>query len=387
LADNLRHYGVYILHGEDDDNVPARQAQTMAKTLDGTHRDWLLHLEPGKRHWWSNAWDDGGATCMDWPPMYDFFARHAIPPTTAVRDVRFVTANPGVSSCCHWLAIEGQQRHHRLSRANVHTWPNRRRFEGTTENVTLLRLDVGHLMSPGPVSVVLDGQALEEIAYPKDAEALWLERFEDHWHVVAPPPKSQKGPHRYGAVKDELSHRFLFVYGTGGTEQEKRETLAKAQLDAETYWYRGNGGVEFLADTQFDAAQYPERTVVLFGNADTNSQWSHLLPQSPVQVHRGRIEVGSQKLEGSGLAALFVQPRRDTDNASVIAVAATGPTGMRLLAQQSLFVPFVRFPDCLILSADQIAEGRATVRLAGYFGPDWSMKKGEFVRSDGVDND
>ena len=105
LAANLKQHGVYILHGADDDNVPASQAQRMAEVLGGFHHDWVYHEEPGKGHWWGNEYNDGGSACVDWPFMFDLFARHALPPSTSVRNVEFVTANPGVSSQCHWLGI------------------------------------------------------------------------------------------------------------------------------------------------------------------------------------------------------------------------------------------------------------------------------------------
>ncbi len=120
LAENLKHHGIYVLHGADDNNVPAGQAEQMAELLGESHRDWSIHQEPGKGHWWSNEWDDGGATCMDWPEMYDMFGKHALPPSESVRTVEFATANPGVSSRCHWLAIEGQIRHHEVSREDSH---------------------------------------------------------------------------------------------------------------------------------------------------------------------------------------------------------------------------------------------------------------------------
>jgi hypothetical protein len=220
LAANLKHSGVYILHGADDDNVPASQAQRMAEVLGEFHHDWVYHEEPGQGHWWGNEYNDGGSACVDWPFMFDLFARHALPPSSSVRDVEFVTANPGVSSQCHWLAIEGQIKHLDLSKAHIHTWPGKRLFQGTTENVAILRLDVTHLRSAEPITVTLDDQTLSDIPYPEAAGSLWLEREKGQWRSTAKPSLEHKGPHRYGSIKDELKHRFLFVYGTRGTAPE-----------------------------------------------------------------------------------------------------------------------------------------------------------------------
>src|SRR5690606_27879459 len=74
LSSKLARLGVYILQGADDDNVRASQSQLMAKTLAKFHHDWFYHEEPGRKHWWSNEYDDGGAACVDWPEMYEAFA-------------------------------------------------------------------------------------------------------------------------------------------------------------------------------------------------------------------------------------------------------------------------------------------------------------------------
>ena len=382
LAHNLKHSGVYILHGGDDNNVPASQAQRMAKVLDEFHHDWVYHEEPGQGHWWGNEYNDGGSACVDWPFMFDLFARHALPPAAAVRDVNFVTANPGVSSQCHWLAIEGQLRHLDLSKAHVHTWPGKRLFQGTTENVAVLRLDVGHLRTKEPITVTLDDQTLSDIPYPEQAGALWLQREAGQWRCIDKPSLQHKGPHRYGSIKDELQHRFLFVYGTRGSDEENAWAFGKARYDAETYWYRGNGGVEIVKDTDFDPAHYPDRTVVLYGNAETNAAWSALLSESPVQVRSGQVRVGERSIEGDDLSAIFVRPRADSDVASVVVVSGTGPAGLRSSYFVSFFTPFVRYPDCQIARVDSENATHSENVAVGFFGLDWSVESGEFAFAD-----
>lgn len=379
LKVNLKQHGIYVLHGSDDRSVPASQARQMAELLEEMHHDWFYHEEPGKGHWWSNELKDGGATCMDWPDMYDAFARHALPPRQSVRSVEFATANPGVSSRCHWLGIEAQQTHHQVSSAKLTTWPNKRQFQGTTNNVAVLSLDVSHLLGDGPIAIDLDGQTLEPISPAGDTRRLWFERIQDMWQRTEEPSKKMKGPHRYGSIKNELNHRFLFVYGTQGSAAENALIYAKARLDAESLWYRGNGGVDVVADREFSASDYPDRTVLVYGNADTNAAWADLLEDSPVQVGNGTLRVGDNTHQGSDLACLFVRPRNDSDMASVIGVTATGQQGLRMLGKQSLFQPFVRYPDCVVLRAPAENEERASVEQAGYFGLDWSVENGEFL--------
>lgn len=380
LKDNLKQMGVYILHGAIDDNVPASQAKRMAEALDEFHHDWDMHLEPGKKHWWSNEFSDGGAACVDWPDMFDLFARHALPPTQAVRHVEFVTANPGASSRCHWLSVEAQQRHQQLSKVDVRVWPNKMAFRGATTNVAVLRLDVGHLRSRDPITIELDGDTLEDVAYP-EANTLWLSRETGEWGVSERPSHARKGSHRYGAIKNELRNRFLFVYGTRGDDEENAAIYAKARLDAESFWYRGNGSVDVVRDVDFVAADYPDRTVVVYGSANNNAAWRGLLGDSPVQVRNGKVTIGRRAFHGDGLSAYFIQPRRDSEIASVIVVGASGVVGMRATSSVSFFIPFTRYPDCSVMRAST-DDGQTSVLAAGYFGPNWSMEGAEFAYTD-----
>ena len=134
-----------------------------------------------------------------------------------------------------------------------------------------------------------------------------------------------------------------------------------------------------IEDTAFEPAHYADRTVVLYGNAQTNAAWPGLLAKSPVQVRRGCVQVGRRSFEGDDLSAIFVQPRPDSDVASVVVISGSGPVGMRSTYPVSLFTSFVRYPDCMIARVNP-DESQGTENLAvGFFGADWSVKNGEFA--------
>ena len=52
-----------------------------------------------------------------------------------------------------------------------------------------------------------------------------------------------------------------------------------------------------------------DRSVILYGHADSNAAWDALLHDSPVQVHRGNVKVDKREFKGDSLACLFVRPR------------------------------------------------------------------------------
>ncbi len=78
--ETLRGRGVYILHGDADDNVPVREARAARDELSRLGIAFEYHEQPGAGHWWgSDALPQpNGAACVDWPPMFDLFRRSAL---------------------------------------------------------------------------------------------------------------------------------------------------------------------------------------------------------------------------------------------------------------------------------------------------------------------
>jgi pimeloyl-ACP methyl ester carboxylesterase len=372
LARNYLQEGIYILHGDKDDKVLVAQARTMRQLLGGFHPDFAYHEEPGAGHWWGNA-------CVDWPPLFEFLERRKLPSREQVRQVEFATASPGVSAWSHWAGIEAQTQALKVSSVQLRYNPDRRLFTGTTTNVARLAIDLGHVPPGKPVEVELDGQKLAAIAWPDTDKRIWLTRDIGRWSVSARPPPALKGPDRYGPFKEAFRNRVLFVYGTQGTPEENAWAFAKARLDAETFWYRGNASVDVVADMAFAAAADPERNIILYGNADTNAAWKTLLAESPVQVRRGQVRLGERAEAGNDLAVVFLRPRPGSARAAVGIVSGTGVVGMRLTDRLPYFLSGVGFPDCLVLGPETLARGVAGVRAAGFFGLDWSVSRGEIV--------
>ncbi|MHB1461739.1 MAG: carboxylesterase family protein [Armatimonadota bacterium] len=370
LAGNYTQQGIYALHGDADDNVPVTEMRGMVQKLSTFHKDFAWHEVAGAGHWY-----DG---CVDWAPMFDLFTRHRIPTDAEVRQVDFVTANPGVSAKCHWATIEAQLHPLALNTISLRCDPGQSRFTGTTANVARLALDVSHLKSHTPVSVELDGQKLTDIPTPA-SKTIYLSRSGDKWSVTPASAASVKGPRRSGPFKRVLNNRLIFVYGTKGTPEQNEWSLAKARYDAETLWYRGNGAVDIVADTKFRLTAERDRNVMLYGNSETNSAWSALLPACPVQVKNGSVIVGGRVIQGDELACMFIQPRAGSDVALVGVISGSGIAGMRLTDRISYINSGVELPDCLVLGPETLSNTSSSPRAAGFFGNDWQVSSGDFA--------
>jgi predicted esterase len=387
LVRNTGRLGIYVLHGNADDNVPVGQARQMRKVLGEFHPDFAYHEQPGAGHWWGRA-------CVDWPPLFEFLREHALPPANAVQRVEFVTASPGVSARAHWVTIEEQIRAFAPSSVHLRFDPAHFRFRGTTENVGRLTLDVsralGDRKAERTVAVELDGQTIASAAVLTSSSGerpIWLARSAGKWSALpAAAPASRKSPARQGPFKEAFRNRFLFVIGTKGTPAENAWALAKARFDAEVFWYRGNGSVDTVLDRDFlDPARanlYRDRNVIVYGHSDSNAAWPVLLGDSPVQVKRGQVRIGQRTFTDDGLACLFVRPRSGSDRNSIGVVAGSGLRGLRLTDRLPYFTSGVAYPDCVVMNEETLTAGPSGILAAGFFGGDWGVDSGEFAWKD-----
>jgi Prolyl oligopeptidase family len=379
LEHNYKQEGVYIIHGDADDNVPVTEARTMFSRLGEFHHDFDMHEQPGAGHWWGNS-DEPGAACVDWPALFDFFGRHQVPSDAQIRDIEFVTANPGISAHDHWVTIEQQLHSLVNSSVKLRVDPGKRRFAGTTSNVRTLTLSLSPLSGAEPFMVDLDGTKIEDIPWQKSGTVtLKFSEESKKWVVSELPAPTEKSPLRSGPFKQGMQHRMLFVYGTHGTPEENSWALQKARYDAETFWYRGNGSIDVIPDTEFNPKKEIDRSVVLYGTLDGNSAAPALLSSSPIQVGKSAITIkGGKSYSGDDLACLFLRPRPGSASASVVVVTGTGLKGLRLTERMPYFVSGADFPDLLVVGSDSLLKGAEGVRAAGYFGYDWSVEKGDF---------
>lgn len=370
LHRNYLHFGVYINHGDADAVVPVRHAREMRQLLAGFHPDFAYYEYPGGGHWYGNH-------SADWPPMFDFFKSHRRPGSGQVRTLEFLTASPGISSQSYWATIYQQQHPFQISGVDLQLGADSLSVRGSTRNVRVLQLDLRKAEVLFPLAITLDNS---QFKFEQSVAQIVLVRTDSAgWRIGNLPGREEKGPHRYGGFKDAFRHRMVFVYGTQGSPEENDWNFHKARFDAETFGYRGNGAIELLADRQFSPEAYPDRGVILYGNADTNGAWKLLLSESPVQVRRGELTVGDRVWTGEGWGCYFIQPRPDSNLASVGVIAGTGPTGFAAVHANSYFLAGTAYPDLTILGADALETGYEAVVGTGYFGNDWGVETGEFV--------
>jgi dienelactone hydrolase len=371
LAENYGAGGVYIHHGDSDKVVSVDYARQMRALLASFHKDFSYYEYPGGSHWFGNE-------SVDWPPLFDYFKWHTIPDDSAVNKVNFSTANPAISSTYHWVSVLQQQQPLQYSRVQLDRNKKLKTITGKTANIAALSFTLTDFGSGDKVAITLDGQEPFYHQVQSPGEVLYLQKS-SQWQPGHRPSQKEKGASRNGTFKEPFNHRMVFIYGTDGNKAENEWSYNKARYDAEVWYYRGNGAVDIVSDRDFKPAAYKDRGVILYGNASTNSAWKKLLAKCPIQVQRGKLQVGAKEYKGDDFGAYFMWPRADSEVSSVAVVTGTGIKGMHAADANQYFAGGSGFPDYMVFSLSMLKDGDKGVKTAGFYGNDWSIEKGQSI--------
>ena len=365
LAKNYKSLGVYVLHGDSDKVVSVNYARQMKKILADFHTDFSYYEYPGGEHWF-------GDQSVDWKPIYDFFKWHQLAADSSVNMIDFTTANPGVSAKYHWASIVQQEQPLQYSHLLLSRNKKELSINGTTENISLLKLNLKEFAAGVTLRMSIDNSTV--VYTTKTAsDSIYLRSQNKTWKLGSMPAAHDKNPLRNGTFKEGFNQQMVFVYGTSGNTAENEWSLNKARYDAETWYYRGNGAVDMIADKAYQAKDFKGRNVVLYGNSVTNSAWKTLLSDCPVSADRNGIKAGKKSWTGDDLAVNFVWPIKGTIHNSVSVIAGTGMKGLNTAFANQYLAGGSGFPDIFVYRLSMLTEGTKGVEMAGFFNNQWQI--------------
>ena len=352
MKNNFKSEGVYILHGDADDNVPVSEARSMRDLLSKFQHDLGYHEQKGAGHWWDGP-AAPGADCLEWPDMMNFLRQHTL---SAPKGIDFTTCDLRVNNEDSGVTILEQVHPLSPSRITINesaiTVENVARFQlspnwnqrGLTVNGAAVRT------SRGGIYALANGE----------------------WRPSTKARVTQVGP-----FKEAFNNQVVLVYGTHGTSEQNRWALNKARYDSEAFWYRGNGKLDLISDDDYLKHKHPGN-VVLYGNEDSNRAWERLLRAAPIKVRNHQIQVGLAQLQEDGAACLYCW-HKPGEEFSIGVVSGTDLEGMRLTERLPYFTSGVGYPDWLIAGPACLRNGIEGVRAAGFFGSDGKVMSGDYV--------
>ncbi len=374
LLANLKGKGVFILHGEADDNVPVSEARLARAQLAKDGVPFEFHEQPGAGHWWDD--DKPGVACVDWPGIFDMFQSRTLPAAGEQVEFHVRALQSGVAPAPgEGVTIMRAERCGLESRADVkidRSDAAPARVTVTTANVCMLAL--GGLISgdASACTLTVDGQQLTaarrggHICLLKKAEkwedagadASFAASMTDPWD----PPR--------GPFKNAFTHRFVLVRATHGTPEENAWSLARARFDAEQWWYRGNGRAEIVSDDAFLrnlAEGKVTGNAILYGHADANAAAKRLCENQAVRVGRTEAWIGTRKLTGDDVGVLAVGTFKGAAGPRVYGlVAGTGLSGARSTDRIPYILAGTGVPDVCVVRPAFWNKGVAGIECAGF---------------------
>lgn len=367
---NLKANGVYVLHGDKDDNVPVTEARAFKDALSKFHTGFGYWEQPGENHWWSVP-GQTGAACVDWAPMFDQFARRRIPKMNEVRSIDFSTPAPNVSFRSHWARILQQLEPFKISNIQADLDSPTRTFRVKLTNVQCFSLDVsGSLGDAKPVTVNVDGTQMKNVAVT-EGKVMFTQN--KGWKVVTGLSADEKNPLRGSGFKNALRKNWIICYGTSGSQQENAWMASYARYLSEVYSYRANATPYVVADKDLNPQVAKQRDILIIGNESLNAAWKYLLKGSPIHVDGTGTKVGSEAFAGEDKVALFCRPSSGVDT-MVAAIGVTGLKSMRLAEVLPIFTSGVAYPDYCVISTDALEKGTKGIVAAGWFDNKWNLK-------------
>ena len=367
LIQNLKQSGVYIFHGSEDRVVPTEQARQMRRLLGEFHPDFCYYEYPGGEHWF-------GDISVDWLPIFDYFKNHTIPLPKNVKEIDFHTATPSVSATDYWIRIEQQVKPFQFSNIVAAQDKDTVHLRNVL-NVSILELNLPSLEFNSETAVItVDAQTLQA---PSNQKVL-LALENGKWNIRKSLNHSHKYADRNGGFKNAFDNHVVFVYATHGAREENEWYCNKARFDAETFYYRSNGSIDVIPDSEYSLAKYAGRNVIIYGNKTNNSAWMLLLKSCPIQVTGNEIKTGDRSYIGPDLGTYFVYPHPADQRAQIGVVAGTGLAGMRSTSPNNYISGITGFPDIMIFRADVLLNGLPAMEVAGFFDNDWTLTNKDF---------
>ncbi|MBI3097036.1 MAG: prolyl oligopeptidase family serine peptidase [Planctomycetes bacterium] len=394
---NLAGKGVFILHGDQDDNVPVEQGRMMRDRVKEICPDVVYHEQPGAGHWWDGE-ASPGADCVDWPPLMEFLRARTLGEGAFRFD--FKTSSAWASPTCSYVTVVAAEDSYEdcevLSRPGIlpvfvtggrygrmwEAWfTGRRRNDGSffdsgpsvlarrglalqTRNVRILRLDGARLLSEGVFNLFVDGGG---VSFPDSS--FELQRTDGRWVRVE---STGKRPGLGGPFKEVFTRPFCFVYPDDAPSRYREY----ASYLVSVWCIRGNGTACALPASCVSSELAHTHNLIYLGGPCRVASRDVRLP-----VEWGDVRLSLNGSDFTDAAGAFVYPDRATNR--LMAWIGTTLGSEHLLFCLNPFRSGLGLPDYMIWDDDVMRDGWGGALRAGFFDPEWRFDEKLLRRESG----
>ncbi|MEN0063362.1 MAG: prolyl oligopeptidase family serine peptidase [Myxococcota bacterium] len=153
--ENLARRGIYVIHGDADDNVPVSEGRRMVELSREVTENVEYHEEPGAGHWWDGD-PAPGAACVDFPPMMEWIQDWTLDPTEL--DFSFRSPSPGYSATHSVVTLQSAT--DGGADVIIDAFRDGDTWSLTTNNARSLTIDGNALMAKGIANLTVDGEPI-----------------------------------------------------------------------------------------------------------------------------------------------------------------------------------------------------------------------------------
>ncbi len=368
FAENASNISVFAIEGGKDDDVPPFHPRWVIATLRDLGIEAIYHEEPGMSHWWDDP-KTPGTDCVDLAELMQFFQwkkRNPLP-----HRVVFRTTNLGTLHRLYWVQIDEMEIPYEDTHIEARILDNGE-VDVTTQNVEQFTLHLSRLLPPGITRFRINGQT---IATPiDDSGSISFHRENGGFQLGSRSGAGfRKTPSLFGPIKQAYFTPFIFVYGTAGTPVETDLNRNMAVLDAQIWWWRANGFVRVISDSDVTDEIIQKYNLILYGNSQTNAILAKIQDRLPIWVTPQGVSVGEQMVWGVDLAARFLYPNPLNPQKFVVVIAGTSTKGMRLAGLSGMFYSGAGLPDFIVYGEEVKTRAWGGFLAAGFFDNSWQV--------------
>lgn len=378
FVENALNLPIYILQGGADDNVPPVHARFFSSALKKLGYQALYREVEGMGHWWDDK-ETEGIDCVDSDELLEFLKNQVRNPNP--KHILFKTTDIGLNNKNGWVEIDEPERLYNDSFIDAEIKGGT--ITVKTENIAQFTIHLSsELISPGEINLRINGQELKPRSSGKDSLTICKKGRQFQLKKSGKQKLHQKefeaenigkSPSFFGPIKKGYFSPFILVYGTRGDSASTEINLHHARVEAQNWWWRGNGYVEIIPDIEVNSENIHRYNLILFGGPGTNAVTARIKRDLPISIKNDRLVIDGREIEKDDVAFQMIYANPLNPEKYVVVKGGTSPKGEELAGLFNVIYSGSGLPDFIIYDEAVKDKGWGAIIAAGFFDLNWKF--------------